>query len=73
MTPSPTPNQQLSLQDLDVEQNVLDNVSDFFRLYTCGTNANGNPLVGSIRQRVHIHELSCGRRENDNGGWAYVG
>ena len=55
-----TSNQQLLLQDLDAEQYVLDGVSDFFMLYTFGTNVDDSLLVGSIHQRVHVDELSHG-------------
>lgn len=43
------------------EQNVLDGMSDFLRLYMSDTNVDDNMLVGFIRQIVHIDELSHGR------------
>ena len=42
------------------EQNVLDGMSVFLRLYMSDTNVDDNMLVGFIRQRVHIDELSHG-------------
>ena len=48
------------MKELDAQQNVLDGVIDFFKLYTSNTNIDENPLVGSIHQRVHIGDLSRG-------------
>lgn len=54
------PNHGRVLDDLDPEQYVLDSVSDFFMLYTSKKNVDDSPLVGSIRHKVHINELSRG-------------
>ena len=63
------------MKESDTQQNVLDGVIDFFKLYTSNTIIDENPLVGSIHQRVHINDFLVDghhKRENDNGGWAYV-
>lgn len=51
--------------DSDSKQNMLDSVSNFFKLYTPNANANDSSLVGSILQRVHIKELPRGRALQD--------